>query len=79
MYALFWGIKNSELRGRKFKIITDYKAPEEIRRKLNVKNKRINRRIKKIQEFDFQIEYKKGKLLVIPDALSRVSENEERT
>lgn len=35
MYAVFWGIKKFEyeLRGRKFHLMTDHKAQEEIRRK----------------------------------------------
>lgn len=76
MYAVFWGIKKFEyeLRGRKSKLITDHKALEEIRRKLSFSNNRISRWAEKIQEFDFEIEYNKGELLMVPDALSRLHE-----
>ncbi|WUR02937.1 reverse transcriptase [Vairimorpha necatrix] len=74
MYAVFWGIKRFEyeLRGRKFKIETDHKALNEIRKKPCFNNNRINRRIEKIQEFDFTIAYKKPEEMVVADALSRI-------
>ncbi len=80
MYAVFWEIKKfeHELWGWKFKLITDHKSLEEIINKPNFDKNRINRWIEKIQEFDFKIEYSKGKLLVVPDALSRVHEEGDR-
>lgn len=53
MYGVLWGIKKFEyeLRGRRFKLETDRKALEEIRRKGVFKNNRINRWIEKIQEY----------------------------
>lgn len=79
MLAIFRRIKRFkyELRGRKFKLITDYKALEEIRRKPNYNNNRINRCIKKIQEFDFTVEYNPGDTMMVPDALSGQFENEQ--
>lgn len=78
MFAVFWAIKKFEyeLRGRRFKLITDHKALEEIRRKPSFNNDRINRWIEKIQEFDFVVEYNRGELLVVPDALSRLYESD---
>ncbi|KAI5151978.1 hypothetical protein ENBRE01_2475 [Enteropsectra breve] len=78
MYAVFWGIKKFEyeLRGRRFKLITDHKALEEIRRKAEFNNSRVNRWIEIIQEFDFEVHYNKGEELAAPDALSRLYENE---
>ena len=45
MLAVFWGIKKFEyeLRGRRFQLVTDHKALEEIRKKPYFKNDRINR------------------------------------
>lgn len=79
MLAVFWGIKkfDYDLRGRKFKLITDHKALENIREKPYFENNRINRWIEKIQEYDFSIEYQKPDNLVGPDALSRLHENME--
>lgn len=76
MYAVYWGIKKFEyeLRGRKFKIETDHKALEEIRRKPFFENNRINRWIEGIQEFDFEVTYRKGEENIVPDALSRIYE-----
>lgn len=79
MLGIYWGIKKFEyeLRGRRFKLITDHKALENIRTKPNFSNNRINRWIELIQEFDFEIEYQKPEELVGPDALSRIYENEK--
>lgn len=79
MYAVFWGIKKSEyeLKGRKFRIIIDHRALEEIRKKPYLENNRINRWIEKIQEFDFIIEYEKAEKLIVPDALSRLHQNQD--
>lgn len=80
MLGIYWGIKKFEyeLRGKKFRLITDHKALEQIRQKPNFENNRINRWIEKIQEFDFSIEYQKPENLVGPDALSRIYEEPER-
>lgn len=74
--AVFWGIKKFEydLRGRRFKLITDHKALENIRIKPNSNNNRINRWIEQIQEYDFTIQYQKPENLVGADALSRINE-----
>lgn len=66
MLAVFWAIKKSEyeLRGRNFKLITDHRAEEFIRRRPEFENNRVNRWIEKIQEYDFTIEYSKGAILV---------------
>lgn len=79
MLAIFWGVKKFEyeLRGRRFKLVTDHKALENIRSNPNFNNNRINRWVEKIQEFDFEIEYQKPENLVGPDALSRVYEEEK--
>lgn len=64
-----------ELRGRRFRLITDYKAFEEIRKKSYFK---VNRWIEKIQEFDFLVEYCKGEELAVLDTLIRLYESKVR-
>ena len=80
MLAIYWGIRKFEyeLRGRRFKLVTDHKALENIRTKPNFNNNRINRWVEQIQEFDFTIEYQKPEKLMGPDALSRIYEDEEK-
>lgn len=79
MLAIKWGIDkfSYQLKGRKFHLITDHQALQHIRTKNEYNNSRVNRWIEKIQEFDFSVEYKKGKELILPDALSRLYENEQ--
>jgi hypothetical protein len=79
MLAVFFGIKKfeSDLRGRKFHLMTDHKALAEIRNKPFFNNNRINRWIEQIQEFDFTIEYVKGEMMTDADALSRQFESVE--
>jgi RNase H-like domain found in reverse transcriptase/Reverse transcriptase (RNA-dependent DNA polymerase) len=80
MLAIMWGMEkfSYELKGRTFHLITDHKALEQLRKKPEFENNRINRWVEKIQQFDFTIEYKKGEELVTADALSRLYEEERR-
>ncbi|KAF9763578.1 Retrovirus-related Pol polyprotein from transposon 17.6 [Nosema granulosis] len=73
MLAVLFGIKKfeSDLRGRKFHLMTDHKALAKIRNKPYFNNNRIDRWIEQIQEFDFTIEYIKGEVMTDADALSR--------
>lgn len=74
MLAIVWAVKkfDYELRGRKFHLITDHKAVENIRNKPEYQNNKINRWINMIQEYDFTIEYQKAKELTTADSLSRI-------
>jgi hypothetical protein len=78
MLAIFWGVKKFEyeLKGKKFHLIKDHRALENIREKPVFEINRVNRWIKKIQEFDFTVEYKKGMELTTADALSRLYEQD---
>lgn len=80
MPAIYWAVKKFvyELRGRKFKLVSDHKALQEIRNKAEFNNARINRWIDQIQEFDFEICYNKGEELAVPDALSKLYEKERK-
>ena len=53
--AVVWGIQkfNLELRERKLTLETDHKALEQISKKPEFSNNRLNRWIEKIQEYNF--------------------------
>ena len=72
--AIVFGIKKFEsyLYGRKFKVETDHKPLESILKKsLLSAPKRLQRMMLRLQNFDFEVEYKKGILLHLADTLSR--------
>ncbi|KAI5152345.1 hypothetical protein ENBRE01_2758 [Enteropsectra breve] len=79
LLAVVWGIEYYEyqLKGRRFSLITDHIALESIKKKSEFGNKRMARWIERIQEYDFDITYKKGETVVSADALSRLYENEK--
>lgn len=58
------------MRGRRFKIITDHRALECIRCGSGFKNKKMQRWIERLREFEFEMEYWTGEENVGPDALS---------
>lgn len=70
--AVVWGIqKNIEyLEGISFTVITDHIALKWIF-KLPNPSGRLGRWVLELRNHDFNIEYRKGKLNVVPDALSR--------
>lgn len=76
--AMMWGIEHFDyyLRGRKFKVITDHTALTASRDKHKFGNIRLERMRERIQQYDFAIEYKKGKDLIDADALSRIYQEE---
>ncbi|KAF9752783.1 Transposon Tf2-6 polyprotein, partial [Nosema granulosis] len=80
MLAVVWGIEKFEyeLRGRRFELMTDHKALEEIRNKPYFNNNRVNRWIERIQEYDFSVQYVKGELMGDADALSRQFQEEKQ-
>lgn len=80
MLAIKWAVEkfSYELRGRRFHLITDHRALEQIRIKPEFANNRVNRWIEFIQDYDFSIEYRKGADLVTADALSRIYEANEK-
>ncbi|KAF9756160.1 Retrovirus-related Pol polyprotein from transposon 17.6, partial [Nosema granulosis] len=65
-----------ELRGRKFELLTDHKALEDIRKKPYFNNNRVNRWIERIQDDDFSVQYIKGEFMGDADALSRQYQDE---
>lgn len=79
MFAVVWAIKKFELylKGRRFKIITDHKASIWLKDKDDFGNKRIQRWMEALQEFDFVIEYKPGVEMHEVDALSRINYDED--
>lgn len=65
-----------QLRGRSFTLVTDHKAIIYLKDKYDFGNNRIARWIDKLQEYDFEIIYKKGEELASADAMSRLYELE---
>jgi hypothetical protein len=74
LLAIVWGIKHFRpyLYGRKFKIASDHKPLTWI---MNIKDpgSRLLRWRIKLEEYDYEIVYKKGALNTNADALSRIS------
>jgi len=82
LLAIVWGVKyfRPYLYGRRFKIASDHKPLTWI---MNVKDpgSRLIRWHIKLEEYDYEIVYKKGSLNTNADALSRINvmENQEST
>ena len=66
------------LKNRYFKIYTDHKAIESIVRNCKATTKRLDNLLTKLQEFNFTLEYKKGKDIDNADSISREFINEEQ-
>lgn len=60
------------LIGKKFTLITDHKAIEFIKKKIDFGSSRTRRWFERLQRFECDVEYRKGEELVRPDALSGV-------
>ncbi|KAG0427756.1 Retrovirus-related Pol polyprotein from transposon [Dictyocoela muelleri] len=61
------------LIGKKFTLISDHKALEEIHNKKDFGTPRIQRWLERFSRFNFDVCYRMGEKLVQADALSRVS------
>lgn len=64
------------LHGRKFRIITDHQSLRYLSTQPNLSSRQL-RWSEYMQQFDFEMEYKKGKLNVVADALSRREDVEQ--
>ncbi|KAF9763117.1 Retrovirus-related Pol polyprotein from transposon gypsy [Nosema granulosis] len=78
MLAAIWGMEKFEyfLKGREFTLVTDHIALKAINEKGELKSARISRWIERIQQFNFEVEYKPGES--IPhhvDGLSRLAKD----
>lgn len=73
LLAIVWATKyfRPYLFGRKFKILTDHKPLQWIM-SLKEPNSRLTRWRLKLSEYDYTVEYKKGKANTNADALSRI-------
>lgn len=73
-WAVVWSVSKFRhyLIGNKFTIRTDHKPLEYLLKKKDLHGK-FARWIMKMQEFDFEIQYRKGSLNVVPDDLSRIA------
>jgi hypothetical protein len=63
------------LEGRKFTLVTDHKAIEFIRKKLDFGSARIIRWFERFERFEFDVKFKPGEELIAADALSRSQKN----
>lgn len=77
--AMTWRIEHFDyyLRGRKFKVITDHTALRAAKEKHKFGKFRLERMWERLQEYVFEIKYKKGKELIDADTLSRIFKTEE--
>jgi hypothetical protein len=68
-----WGMEKFRyiLCGKKFVLITDHKAIEELKRKKEFGSSRIIQWFKRLENFEFDVKYRNGTSLVVSDALSR--------
>ena len=73
-YAVYWAVEKLKyyLRGQKFTVISDYKNLKWWLKQPNEGGKK-GRWLIKLQEYDFETEYKKGVENRVADALSRVT------
>ncbi|MGL5706922.1 MAG: reverse transcriptase domain-containing protein [Aeromonas sp.] len=71
--AALWGMEKFRffLLGKKFLLITDHKAMEELKTKKDFGSARVQRWFTRLENFQFEIKYKKGEELKVSDALSR--------
>ena len=74
LLAILFGVEKFEsyVYGKRFKVETDHKPLESILSKsLLSAPKRLQRMMLRLQNFDFEVEYKRGALLHVADTLSR--------
>ncbi|KAG0439770.1 Retrovirus-related Pol polyprotein from transposon 17.6 [Dictyocoela muelleri] len=71
--AALWAMEKLKyyLMGNKFTLITDHKAIEHLKSKIEFGSSRIQRWFSRIEAFDFDISYRKGIEMSSSDALSR--------
>src|ERR1044071_4059699 len=76
--GIVWGVKkNAQFLGQnKFKLITDYKALETLRKQDLPLTARRTRWILELEQYNFNIEYRKGKKIAHVDAISKIPYNE---
>src|ERR1044072_1601369 len=76
--GIVWGIrKNTQFLGQnKFKLITDHKALETLKKQDLPLTARRTRWILELEQYNFDIEHRKGKKIAHVDAISRIPYNE---
>ncbi|KAF9747729.1 Retrovirus-related Pol polyprotein from transposon, partial [Nosema granulosis] len=75
--ASLWTMEKLQyhLVGKKFKLVTDHKAIEFIKTKVEFGSARIQRWFKRFEKFNFDVEYRKGVEMITSDALSKSQDN----
>jgi hypothetical protein len=66
------------LTGKKFILITNHKAMEEMKRKKDFGSARVQRWFERLEKFNFEVVFRKGTLNVVSDALSRALKTSRR-
>ena len=82
MLAVGWGVEryHQYLFGRDFTVVTDLKPLEVICKKsLRSAPARLQRMLMRIQDYDFTIQYRPGKDMVLADSLSRLPDPATRS
>jgi Reverse transcriptase (RNA-dependent DNA polymerase)/RNase H-like domain found in reverse transcriptase/Integrase core domain/Aspartyl protease len=71
--AALWAMEKLQyhLVGKRFTLITDHKAIEFIKTKIEFGSARVQRWFHRFEKFNFDVEYRKGSEMVTADALSR--------
>lgn len=71
--AAIWAMEKYKyyLTGKKFVLITDHKAIEELKKKREFGSARIYRWFERLERFQFEVKYREGVNMVVADALSR--------
>jgi predicted nucleic acid-binding Zn-ribbon protein len=77
--AALWAMEKLEynLRGIEFELVTDHKAMEELKKKVELGSKRVIRWFERLEQFNFVVTYRKGVNMEQADALSRPVEIED--
>jgi len=75
--GIIWGVrKNAQFLGQnKFKLITDHKALETLRKQELSLTARRTRWILELEQYNFIVEHRKGKKIAHVDAISRIPYN----
>ena len=81
MLGVVYGIQKFHhyLYGRKFTVECDHKPLMQIRRKnLHMAPPRLKGMLMDVSAYDFELKHRPGREMVLPDALSRLSQAEKR-
>lgn len=78
-YAVLFGVEKfrAYVEGSKFTVVTDHSALKWLMKQQNLPD-RLSRFVTKLVPYTFEIVHRKGKSNLVPDALSRMFENDDK-